>query len=392
MMDFDVIVIGAGPAGMFAAIYASDFANVCILERNSVLGKKLSISGSGRCNLASSVDGQDFLARFGERGRFLKPSLYVMPFAKIEAFFSERGLPLKEEGERVFPVSERAGDVVSVLNNELLRKGVSVFTDAFVRDISLSGSGGFVLQTSQGRFDSKAVVLATGGATYSNTGSDGNGYRLAIRSGHSITRLVPALSALKCAQDTSLLKGITLKDVVVRYGKKRARGAVIFTHFGISGPVIHNICADVLEKNIRTIYLDLLPDLGEDELFSGMSQEGSKRPANRLKRFLPKNLARYVEKSASANLKVMAGVAKSLPLTVIGSLPFDYAMATRGGVVLNEVYAKTLMSKKVPGLFFAGEILDIDGPTGGYNIEAAICMGVNAGRFAGMFAGGVVDG
>lgn len=430
-MVYDLIVAGAGPAGFFAALSAaSRGASVLLLERMESPGRKLLASGSGQCNLTHGGPISDFLDHYGSpaAARFLRPSLYGFSNADLEAFFEERGVPLEEtEAGKVFPASRSARDLLRVLREELRSAGVRLATSSRLVGIGrAAGEGrGFELAVERGGAGAapeasglsaaeplgcRALVLATGGSSYPGTGSTGDGCRLAASLGHGIAEPAPALTPFYVPSAAFApfadCAGIALRGCAValfRSGKKVAsgRGDVLFTHRGLSGPGILDLSRHAAPGD--EVRLAPVPGFQDAEaadrsLLGELEEHGARSALRVLQGYgLPESLCRALLAAAGAD---QAAKAAALPkaarrflaggLSSSGGFPFQVerlggwkeAMATRGGVLLSEVDPKTLESRLVPGLHFAGEVLDIDGDTGGYNIQAAC----STGRLAGISA------
>ncbi len=412
-MDFDVAVVGAGPAGLFAAVGAAERgARVLVLERMPSPGRKLLVSGSGQCNLTHAGSVAAFLARYGQAGKFLRPALYGLPNDALSRFFSERGVPLEEtENGKLFPASRRARDVLDALLRELDRLGADVRTGARVLSAARTASG-LEVRSEQDRFEATALIVATGGRSFPKTGSSGDGYAIAAGFGHRIVETAPALTPVEAAPAIFSFfvscAGIALRDAsvsVFRSGRKTAagRGDVLFTHRGLSGPGILDLSRSLMVGDeLRVPLAPSAPPREEVEarLLAETASHGKRTAARVLRDFgLADGLARALlaavgvaEDLQAAALRKDARRSLALalsgggeggmrfPVAALGG--FDEAMATRGGVDLSEVDPKRMESRLVPGLFFAGEVLDVDGDTGGYNIQAACSTGYLAGRNA----------
>ncbi|MDA8425255.1 MAG: NAD(P)/FAD-dependent oxidoreductase [Treponema sp.] len=401
----DILVVGAGPAGLFAALAAAECgARVLVCEKMSSPGIKLLASGSGRCNITHAGAIEDFIPHYGAgQGRFLKHALFSFDNLALEAWFTRRGLPLAaDERGKLFPATGRARDVLAVLLAEAGSAGVEIRGDARVLSARRLG-GGFEVETSEGRHAADRLILSTGGKSYPGTGSSGEGYALAASFGHQIAPTRPALAPLVTVGGLpAACAGISIPEaeIVVRRGQKRvlrARGDLLFTHKGISGPVVLDASRSIESGDV--VLVSLLPgmdrELIEAELLRQTSLHGRRGIASCLQALgLPERLADAVlewsgvERSLGAasldrsrRTRLVEAVA-ALPLVVERVGGFEEAMATSGGVVLAEVEPRTLASRIEPGLFFAGEILDLDGDTGGYNLQAAF----STGRLAGIAA------
>jgi predicted Rossmann fold flavoprotein len=410
-----VIVVGGGAAGLMAAGQAAECgASVLLLERMELVGRKLRITGKGRCNLTNLAPLGDFLAHFGPDGRFLRQSFGRFFAPELLAFFEELGLAtVTERGGRVFPVSEHARDVVEALARWAEGRGVEVLVrarvgrllleDGRVLGVQLFGSAGQV-------YHADAVVLATGGASYPATGSTGDGYRLAELLGHTIVPIRPALVPLETAGDVARrLQGLSLRNVAVclRVDGKTMRsdkglGEMIFTHFGVSGPIILSLSRQVVDALRQgqsvELSIDLKPALDEKKLDARLLRDldayGKRQFQTLLKDLMPQKLIpvcmdltgipphKLGHQITSQERKRLRAWLKDFRLEVTGHRPFDEAIITAGGVSTRQVDPRTMASRLVEGLYFAGEVLDVDADTGGYNLQAAFSTGWVAGRAA----------
>lgn len=392
-MKNTVSVIGGGPAGMAAALFAARAgAHVVLLEKNEKLGKKLYITGKGRCNVTSAAE--NLMNHIPRNPRFLYSAFACFSPADLRELLEAYGCPTKEErGERVFPVSEKASDVTRALERALRDAGVEIRLNASVASVEPLLRQG-------------AVVVATGGLSYPSTGSTGDGYRFAQESGHSLVTPKPSLIPLETREQwPKSLQGLSLKNVTLRAevkGKKRfeEQGEMLFTHFGISGPLTLSMSshiADDAPESVR-VTLDMKPALSIEQLEARLQREFDANPRKRVAGILPLLLpARMADifpalcavngetlcaQVSRADRRKIAETLKKIPLTVKGARPIDEAIITRGGVPVSEVSPRDMMSKKRPGLFFAGEVLDVDGHTGGFNLQIAFSTGALAGKSA----------
>jgi len=411
MNEADVIVIGGGAAGMMAARTASlTGARVTLLERNPKLGRKIYITGKGRCNLTNDCTPEVVLANIPGNSRFLTGAIHRFPPQSVMDLFRSLGVELKtERGNRVFPQSDRAADIIDALNRELRRCRVEVVHDYAVRinvqDGMVSGVEG-----KKCFYPCAAVVLATGGASYPLTGSDGNGYEIAAQLGHSIVEPKPSLIPLEsdesfCAE----MQGLSLKNVVlkVRTNKKKwiyqEQGELLFTHFGISGPLVlsASACMRNFENEKYTAVIDLKPALDEPILDARLIREFSERSnqdfQNILGALLPRLMIPVVVRMcgipahakgheiSKGQRRRLLEVLKGFTISIKGPRPLTEAIVTAGGVKVSEIDSRTMASKKVQGLFFAGEVMDVDAYTGGFNLQIAWATGVAAGTAAGEY-------
>ncbi|QRN86272.1 NAD(P)/FAD-dependent oxidoreductase [Clostridia bacterium] len=404
-----VIVIGGGVSGMMAAIAAAQKgAKVVLLEHKQKLGIKLSITGKGRCNLTNIASQDDFLSQVPDNSRFLYSSLNQFSSQDLRDFFENHGCPLKEErGGRVFPKSDSAKDIVQVLTKQLQVQTVEVRTNVEVTKVFQENGciQGVIL--SNGETLLGTVIIATGGKSYPLTGSDGSGYRFARDFGHTTTKLFPSLVGLYCKDEwIEQLAGLSLRNVnlCVGQGKKKreAFGEMLFTHQGISGPIVltlsRHIVKQLNEKDSVEVFLDFKPALTEDildqRLIREFSENAKKDLVNVMKSLLPSALIPVILKISelephmkchAVNKQDRQGLIsalKHLRLTVTGHAGYKEAIVTQGGINVREVNPKTMASKKMEGLYMAGEMLDLDAYTGGYNLQIAFSTGYVAGVHA----------
>jgi hypothetical protein len=397
----DLIVIGAGPAGLFCAINASGKdRKILVLEKKKSPGSKLLISGSGRCNLTHDGDMQSFLDHYGDNGRFLRPALLGFTNRDLVAFFEERGLAMITlEGGKVFPETQRSRDVLAVLLAEGEARGVQIVCGKSVTSIEKSGEG-FLVACWDETYRSRTLVIATGGRSYPATGSTGDGYGFAEALGHAIAEIGPALAPVRIRDyPFADLAGISLPGarVSIFRGKKvrEHEGDVLFTHEGLSGPGILDLSRSIRAGDVLRV--SFVVDETREDLERWLLDRSRGDGARNLRSILaemdiPARLAsRVLEileipqdlKCASMTREMRIGLADRLsgfPLVVEGLGGYGCAMATRGGVDLKEVDSKTMESRLARGLYFSGEILDVDGDTGGYNLQAAFSTGFLAAR------------
>jgi predicted Rossmann fold flavoprotein len=391
--NYALVVIGGGPAGLFCALQAAgNVENVLLLEKNPSAARKLLLSGSGQCNITHDGDILSFLTHYGDNGRFIKPALLNFQNRDLMAFFSERELPLTvEPGGKVFPVSRSAGNVLNILIRECSARKVDIRCGEPVLDIS-SRDKGFLLRTRRKSFGADKVAIATGGITYPKTGSTGDGLRFAKSLGHRVTEVGPALTAA-IIQDYafSTLAGISFSNVpisLIRAGQKvrQHSGDLLFTHHGLSGPGILDFSRYFRPGD--TLRVSFLPGIdrrqAEETLIAGSHASGNRQLKKILAAFdLPDRFCRKLLELAGIRQDQtgahLSRETRSTLLKLLTECPFTVsrlggiheAMVTRGGVELTEINPKTMESRLVPGLFFIGEVLDIDGDTGGYNLQAA---------------------
>jgi predicted Rossmann fold flavoprotein len=406
--SWDIVVVGAGAAGLMAAIRAAEHGRrVLLVEKARKPGVKILMSGGTRCNLTHATDNHGIVEAFGPPGRFLHSALAALSVEDTVAFFETEGVATKvEETGKIFPVSNKARDVLDALVRRLERSGARLALEEPLRDWQPISSG-FVLMTPQRTLHAGRVILTTGGQSYPGCGTTGDGYALAARLGHTIIPSRPALVPITVSVPwVAELRGITLPDVAVRIVEDTKplaarRGSLLFTHFGLSGPVILDV-SRVVSGHARpetlTLEIDLLPVVVEAALEEWLRIEsaasGKKQLAIVLSAQLPRRLAEIllsvaglpIDRKAAALSRAdrarLVGCIKRLRLPVTGTLGFAKAEVTAGGVALDEVDSRSLRSKRVPCLFLAGELLDLDGPIGGYNFQAAWSTGWLAGQSA----------
>lgn len=401
--DYDVIVIGGGASGMFAAGRAAESgARVLLLERNDRLGRKLGITGQGRCNLTNTDERAAFIENFGRNGRFLHRAFTELSNRDLVEFFRARGVPTKEErGGRVFPASGSSASVVRALAAYLKERGVAVVFNARAEKVVVDPASGAVagvrVAGRDGMIAAKKVILATGGLSYPATGSTGDGYAMAAALGHTIVPPRPSLVPLETVERfPKELQGLSLENVratALSNGKRIASefGDMIFTHFGVSGPIVLRLSGAVVERLVRKerveLAIDLKPALDPKKLEARLIREfaggGAKGLRTVMKNLLPRALIPvFLERSGipgekkcaeitAGERRALAALLKDFRLQVKRARPIAEAIITRGGVDLKEIDPRTMESKRVKGLFFCGEIIDIDGTTGGYNLQAA---------------------
>ena len=393
-MRYDGIVIGGGPAGMFAAIVAAQRGQkVLLLERNDRLGKKLLITGKGRCNVTNHCSAQEVLANIPRNGKFLYSALEKFPPERIEAFFEEHQCPLKvERGNRVFPVSDSSASILDCLKTQLGKAGVHVEHHRVLEILQEEGTVTGV-RTQGGTYSARWVILATGGLSYPTTGSTGDGYKMAQALGHTITTTEGSLVPLETAGDIcQRMQGLSLRNVGVKLVNAKGKvlykdfGELLFTHFGVSGPTVLSASAHLKGEGCRLL-LDLKPALEEgklnDRILRDLEMYQNRTMENALTDLLPRSMIPVVldmleiPRELQANSlkkqqrRALVDLLKAFPVEVVGKRPVAEAIITSGGVKVSEVDPKTMASKKVQGLYFAGEILDCDAYTGGFNLQIA---------------------
>lgn len=392
-MKADGIVIGGGPAGMFAAITAAEQGKkVLLLEKNHRLGKKLLITGKGRCNVTNHCTGQEVLQNTPRNGRFLFSAMAAFPPEKTYAFFESHGCPLKvERGNRVFPVSDRSQSVLDCLQNELRRLHVIVSEERVTEILTAEGRVTGV-RTDRGSHEAGWVILATGGVSYPATGSTGDGYRMAEALGHTIVPQEGSLVPLEAEEDCKQMQGLSLRNVGVKLLGAKGKvlyqdfGELLFTHFGVSGPTVLSASCHMKGEGCRLL-LDLKPALDEAKLDARILRDlemyQNRAMENALTDLLPRSMIPVVlrrleiapDMQANSLTKqkrrALVELLKAFPVEILGKRPVSEAIITSGGVKVSEINPKTMESKLVPGLYFAGEIIDCDAYTGGFNLQIA---------------------
>lgn len=404
-MTSDILVVGGGPAGMFAAITAArDGANVVLLERNDRLGKKLLITGKGRCNVTNDCTAEEVLQNTPRNGRFLYSAMTAFPPEKTKAFFEGCGCPLKtERGNRVFPVSDKAGSILDCLKRELKAASVTVRTGRVTELLTREGKV-YGARADREVYYARAVILATGGASYPTTGSTGDGYALARSVGHTIVPPQGSLVPLETAgEDCQRMQGLSLRNVGVRLLNAKGKllykdfGELLFTHFGVSGPTVLSASCH-LKGDGCSLVLDLKPALDEGKLDARILRDlemyQNRSMENALTDLLPRSMIPVVLDRLNIPYDLQANgltkqsrhglvqLLKAFPIEITGKRPVAEAIVTSGGVKVSEVDPKTMVSKKAEGLFFAGEILDCDAYTGGFNLQIAWATAFAAGGAA----------
>lgn len=404
----NVIVIGGGPAGMFAALSAAENGHaVTLLEKNEKLGKKLFITGKGRCNLTNAGDMDALFGNVVTNPKFLYSAFYACDNRRVIEFFERRGMPTKtERGNRVFPVSDHSSDVIAVLKQALARAGVQVRLHTEVSEILKGEEKITGVSLKNGRnLPCDAVVLATGGYSYQSTGSTGDGYLFAGACGHTVTALKPSLVPLTAKEPyVKQMQGLSLKNVGVTIRREQKVlfedfGEMLFTHFGVSGPLIlraSSLVGKELNRQPLAMAVDLKPALNEHQLDQRLlrefGQNKNKRFKNSVHGLLPAKMIPVLielsgidpDKKINEMTRQERGglitLLKAFPVTLTGMRDFNEAIITKGGISVKEVNPSTMESKKLPGLYFAGEVLDLDAMTGGFNLQIAWSTGYLAGR------------
>ena len=406
-MKKKVIVIGAGPGGIMAAGKAAENGNeVILIEKNNKIGRKILISGKGRCNITNNTDIEGLIENTPGNGCFLYSAFYTFSNTDLIEFFNKYGLKTKvERGGRVFPVSDKAKDVVDTLNNFLKSKKVTLWLNTSVEKILADDKKitGVMLKSGK-KVSCDKVVLATGGASYPGTGSTGDGYKMAKDLGHTIVSLKPSLVPLITNEKwVKNLQGLSLKNVSITLLNNKGKkiysdfGEMLFTHFGVSGPIILSASRHILDYDYKGIKLliDLKPALTEEKLDERIQRDflkfSRKQFKNALDDLLPQKLipviielsridaAKPVNQITKEERISLVKLLKNLTLSINGARPLEEAIVTAGGVSVDEINPSTMESKLIKGLFFAGEIIDLDAYTGGFNLTIAFSTGYLAG-------------
>jgi predicted flavoprotein YhiN len=433
-IDADIIVIGGGAAGLMAAGRAGEVgARVLLLEKTDGCGKKILVSGKTRCNLTNSAELKKFISMYGVNGRFLHSAFHRFFRPELLLFLESHGLATKvERGGRIFPVSDNAQDVVKVFRKYLAAGNVRVKLNTQVISIAAEDKGIFSVKTQNGNFRSDAVMIAAGGASWPATGSTGDGCKISAMLGHSIVKLKPALVPLIVHEQkfAKSMQGVSLRNIratafqgeacridstltpQIDYGrgeKKVSRppliesrfGEMLFTHFGLGGPIILLMSlavTEALENGPVSILIDLKPALTKEQLHKrlqrDLDQSGKRKIAGIIKEYLPAKMIEPFIKQTGINQEKLAHqinaaerekiveLLKSLRFNIKSPLPLEKAIVTAGGVALTDIDPRTMASKKIKGIYFCGEVMDIDADTGGYNLQAAFSTGYVAGESA----------
>ena len=417
-----ILIIGGGPAGMMSAISAKQKNSkneVIILEKNDRLGKKLLITGKGRCNITSSLNIEDFIKNIPGNGKFLYSVFNEFDNKDIISFLNKQGLSVKEErGNRIFPITDKSIDVLNCFIKKIEELKITVKYDTKAEELLIDNNNEeskiYGVKTNKGKILSDRVIIATGGKSYPLTGSTGDGYTMAKKAGHSITELNPSLVPLETyeKEECKKLQGLSLKNVKIQIIDKTKNkiiyedfGEMIFTHFGVSGPIILSSSAHLIRyKNIKQLMkdkkillkIDLKPALEEEKLdnriLRDFSAEKNKQYKNSLEKLLPQKLIPVIIEKSNINKekrvneitklerRKLVELLKGVEFYISKFRPIEEAIITAGGINIKEINPKNMESKKIKGLYFAGEIIDVDGYTGGFNLQIAYSTGYVAGR------------
>ncbi|ALP90152.1 MULTISPECIES: NAD(P)/FAD-dependent oxidoreductase [Clostridium] len=396
----NVIVVGAGPAGIMAALSSAKNNEVVLIERNSNIGEKLKLTGGGRCNITNNRDIEEFFEKIVTNNKFLYSALYTFSNYSLLEYFSEQGLEYKEElDQKVYTKSDKADEVIEVLKNDLKNNNVKIMfntkiEDLIVEDNTVKG----VISEGGKRIYGDKVIVTTGGKSFPNTGSDGSMYDVIKKYGHTITPIYPALIPLVIKEEfVKSLQGVSMKDVVISAKVKKRKiekiGDMIFTHFGVSGPGVLKLSSYInkaLNDGEVEIKLDFMSDKSKEELSEIIRSNPNKTALNNLKGILPQNFLKEIfsiigitEVKASDlkkedENKILEYI-KEMRLTARETLTIKAAQVTSGGVSVKEINASNMESKIIKNLYFAGEVIDIDAETGGYNLQMAFSTGYLAG-------------
>lgn len=401
----EVIIIGGGPAGMIAALMAAkNHHKVILIEKNEKLGKKLYITGKGRCNLTNACDVEDLLKNVLSNNKFLYSAFYTFDSYMLMDFFDQLGLNLKiERGNRVFPKSDKSSDVIKVLKKELVKQNVVIHLEEEVKEIGIKNNSVQYVKTKNETYKTNHIIVATGGLSYSVTGSTGDGYIFAKSAGHKVTKTSPGLVPIETKEQwVKDLQGLSLKNVNIKFIQNNKVlydnfGEMLFTHFGLSGPLILSGSSHLPKESVKdiVIHIDLKPSLTIEQLDARIVRDFNKYTrknySNALGDLLPKKLIPIIVQLSgiSENKRVdqitkkerlkLVSILKGLQCTILKTRSYKEAIITRGGIHLKEVNPNTMESKLVKGLYFAGEVLDLDALTGGFNLQIAFSTGHLAG-------------
>jgi predicted Rossmann fold flavoprotein len=410
MQVYDIAIIGAGPAGIMAAIRAGQLKKkVGLIERNDTIGRKILITGKGRCNVTNVAPIDEFIDKFGKQGQFLRSAFSVFFNQDLIEFFESRGLKMKIERQgRVFPETDSADSIVQILRKELKDNNVNLLYKSRLADIKKGTEFFRLTLEDNNEILARKVILTTGGASFKNTGSTGDGFVIAKKLGHIIIPLKPGLVPLKTKEHwVKDLQGLTLKNIRLTFIIEKKKiisdiGELLFTHFGISGPLILDLSSEIVslldsDKEV-SLNIDLKPGMTleqvKNRLLAEAKTQGDKNLKNILKGYLPVSMVeifinllslkgdKKISQLTQNERHSITSLLKALPLTIVGSLPLEEAMVTSGGISTKEIDPRTMESKLVPGLYFAGELIDASASSGGYNLQQAFSTGYLAATHA----------
>lgn len=395
-MEADVIIIGGGAAGAMAGVHSARFGNrIIIFEPNGKIGKKLFITGKGRCNVTNNCSNDELIRNIPRNPRFLYSAFSQYSTEDVMNFFEWAGVPLKtERGNRVFPVSDKSADIIAALERELKAADVKIIPER-VKSLIIENGVCCGVRTESGEYRSRSVLIATGGKSYPQTGSTGDGYTLAKSAGHTVTKLEPSLIPLVCNEKYCAdMMGLSLKNVTLSLydGEKKIfseLGEMLFTHFGVSGPLVLSASSHIekMQPDRYSLKIDLKPGLTHQQLDARLQRDFGENInrifGNSLSKMLPAKLIpvavrlsgiegeRRINQVTREERVKFGELLKAFPLTVKGFRPIEEAIITSGGVDVKEINPKTMESKLVKSLYFAGEVIDVDGYTGGFNLQIA---------------------
>ena len=404
MKQYDCIVIGAGAGGLMAVIeVAKNNSNVLLLEKLPKIASKLKATGGGRCNLTNTLSNEEFMKCFGREGRFMTPALTLLDHKSLQNFFNNIGVQTHApDGFRVFPVGHNATAIIKSLEKEISHLGIEVICSQKVETLLFDNEQIKGVKTQNNQFFAKNIIIATGGMGYPVLGAEGDGFKLAKEVGHTITNLHPAMMPLKtkenwganCRADT--IAKVEMRVNIKKYKKLHAKGDLIFTKNGIRGPVVLDFSREItplLDKyNEVPIVMNLTKGMNEEQIRKTFKSKPTLSTLELVKTLLPESVSLEICKLANCNPKLTLGKQKGqnrdqlikllawTPLTINGHDGFKMAMITRGGVSLKEIDPNTMQSKKIRGLYFCGEVMNLDGPCGGYNLQWSFASGYLAGK------------
>ncbi|MFK5975346.1 MAG: NAD(P)/FAD-dependent oxidoreductase [Sulfurovum sp.] len=407
MNRYDVIVVGAGASGMMSAITSAHRGkSVLILEKLSKIGIKLKATGGGRCNLTNTLPNDEFMSRFGKYGRFMTPALNLFNYKKLIEFLESIGVPTHApDGYRIFPTTHNSSTVINAMSEEMSRLGVEILCSQKVESLLYEDNQILGVKTKESSFYTQNVIIASGGLGYPNLGAEGDGYSIVQEVGHKVTNLYPAMMPLKSKEDwvgncrADTIAKVEIRVDIKKYKKLSAIGDLIFTKNGIRGPVVLDFSREItplLDKFEEVpIVMNLTKGLNEEQIRQHFKKTLSDNTLQLLETLLPKELSLELCKLAQIDPNIKLSIQKGInrdrlisllawtPLTINGHDGFKMAMITRGGVSLKEIDPNTMGSRIIKGLYMVGELVDIDGPCGGFNLQWAFASGYLAGELRG---------